>query len=271
MSGAHHLPSELTDEIIGYLKADRCALKTCSTVCKAWLPKARHHIFSSLSLSPSKSARFLELVDSPLSTIAPYVQHLDVTRTYGGGGLSWFKDLLPRLVIFTAVHSMTLTLANFVSAEADLRLMFGSTFQMLKHLALHRCRFKAFAQIVGLMCACPNLESFTSTDLTWNIEDAFSDPTQLRPSRHPHLRTLQLYGEGVGAVLNWLRSGEIAPPITQLVITLIYLDDADYVGPFLRTLGPSLNHLEVGVRSDTPNITSMLPFVLLKPSNPDPN
>src|ERR1700683_4393540 len=111
------IPSELSDAILDCLP-DKYSLNSCSTVCKAWLPRTRHHIFGRLRLEPSTCARFFELVDSPLSTIAPYVQHLDVTRPYGGGGLSWFKDILPRLAIFTAVQSSTLTLANFVSFEA---------------------------------------------------------------------------------------------------------------------------------------------------------
>jgi hypothetical protein len=185
-----------------------------------------------------------------LSTIAPYVQHLDVIRTYGGGGISWFTDVLPRLAIFTAVQSTTLTLANFVPLEEGLTPVFA-TFQLLTHLGLDRCRFKSFAQFADVMCGCPNLESFASIDLTWSADDAFSYPTHLKPSRHPQLRTLNLCGDGKGAVLNWLRLGQSPPRITELVITLIHWEDAKYIGAFLRVLGSSLMHLEVDVRSDT--------------------
>jgi hypothetical protein len=243
-----NIPSELTDAIIDYLHADGYPLTACSTVSKAWLPRTRHHVFGSLRLEPATSARFFELIDCPLSTISPYIQHLHVTRAYGGGGQTWFKDLLPRLVIFTALQSAALTLANFVFLETGLRPILESCFRLLRHLALHRCRFSSFAQFVDVMCACPHLESFTSTDLTWNADDAFSK--LLRPSRLPYLRTLKLELHGIGAMLNWLRLGEIVPRVSELIITLIALDDAEYIAAFVRTLGPSLVHLEIDARSD---------------------
>jgi len=245
-----HIPSELIDEIIDRINADIYSLMTCSTVSKAWLPRSRHHIFGRLCLQPSTSAKFFELVDSPLSTIAPYVRHLVLTRTYGGGGQLWFPGVLPRLITFTALLSCTLTLANFVPFKGDLTPIFASSFRLLSHLALSRCRFKSFAQFTDVMCACPNLESFASTDLSWNADDAFSDPKHIRLSRHPLLRALNLCGDGKGAVLNWLRLGASPPRVSRLVITWLYLEDPECFGAFLRALGPSLVDLEMTVHSE---------------------
>jgi hypothetical protein len=70
----------------------------------------------------------------------------------------------------------------------------------------------------------------------------------MKSSNHPHLRILNLQGDGVSAVLNWLRLGNRAPRITKLVITLISGVDVKYFAAFMRTLGPSLAYLEMDVR-----------------------
>jgi len=43
------LPSELTDDIIDHICDDMHALAKCSTVCKSWLTRSRHHHFRHIS------------------------------------------------------------------------------------------------------------------------------------------------------------------------------------------------------------------------------
>ncbi|EJF62660.1 hypothetical protein BD309DRAFT_835642, partial [Dichomitus squalens] len=44
------LPLELEHMIIGYLHADKSALKAASLVCKDWTCAARRHLFRSVSV-----------------------------------------------------------------------------------------------------------------------------------------------------------------------------------------------------------------------------
>jgi len=77
------IPAELTNHIIDYLHADKDALAACSMVCKAWLPRARHHVFGRMRIELSTADRLFELINFPLSTITPYVHHLDIGSVRG--------------------------------------------------------------------------------------------------------------------------------------------------------------------------------------------
>src|ERR1700679_1886497 len=55
--------------------AKRQLLGFCSLVCKSWLPRSRYHLFKEIPLGRLRLDRamdFLDLLDGPLSTIAPY-------------------------------------------------------------------------------------------------------------------------------------------------------------------------------------------------------
>ncbi|KAJ7664698.1 hypothetical protein B0H17DRAFT_1019602, partial [Mycena rosella] len=44
------LPLELVDYTIDFAHLDQDTLYACSLVCKAWLPSARYHLFSRITL-----------------------------------------------------------------------------------------------------------------------------------------------------------------------------------------------------------------------------
>ncbi|KAJ6554182.1 hypothetical protein B0H19DRAFT_948733, partial [Mycena capillaripes] len=58
------LPPELNDKIIAFLRADRVALRACSTVCKSWLPSSRYLLFEKIRLSPTTTGA-LDLLRTP--------------------------------------------------------------------------------------------------------------------------------------------------------------------------------------------------------------
>ncbi|ESK88748.1 hypothetical protein Moror_1265 [Moniliophthora roreri MCA 2997] len=59
------LPQELVDQIIDHLHNDVQSLRSCSTVCRAWLPSSRLHLFSKIRL------------DIPERQFAEYNVHAD--------------------------------------------------------------------------------------------------------------------------------------------------------------------------------------------------
>lgn len=245
MPNTSRLPTELTDEIIGYLHTDRPALRTCTLVCKTWLPRSRHFLVGYLKLKPSNSGLFFRLIDSPLSTITSHVHSLHIQREYGGGGPLWFKDLLPRLIIFAdTVTSITLTLANFLTMEAESTYEFWSSFRSLEHLGLMQCRFISFAQLAGLLCACPELQRLSLTSLSWHFDDVLSVSREMI-QRPLILQKVELTGSGQAAVLDWLEAGEVLPPISEVTLHSISADNVAQIGSFLRALGSSLRCLKI--------------------------
>ena len=53
--------SVIRDHILNYLVYDRESLKTCSLVCRAWLPSSRYHLFSDILLTNKTWPNFLSL------------------------------------------------------------------------------------------------------------------------------------------------------------------------------------------------------------------
>lgn len=73
-----HLP-ELVDLIVDCLSSEKAALKSCSLVGRAWLPRSRFHLFHTIHLNiadPFANRDFLKLHGSTLSTLSTHVHHL---------------------------------------------------------------------------------------------------------------------------------------------------------------------------------------------------
>jgi hypothetical protein len=70
------LPQELWDCVIDHLHLDQAALRTCSLVCKDWLPTSRLH--THIRPSPSNCADLLSLLEDPLCTLKPFVKLLEI-------------------------------------------------------------------------------------------------------------------------------------------------------------------------------------------------
>ncbi|KAL6302309.1 hypothetical protein BKA93DRAFT_737219, partial [Sparassis latifolia] len=54
-----YVPPEIRDMIIDYLWYHPAALKKCSTICRAWLPRSRFHRFRTIVIAgDNQYARF---------------------------------------------------------------------------------------------------------------------------------------------------------------------------------------------------------------------
>ena len=77
------IPPEIIDLFFKFLRFDRDkrTLGTCSLVCAAWLPLARYHLLSDITVKFSTHERdevIEDLLSSPLCTIAPYICNLHI-------------------------------------------------------------------------------------------------------------------------------------------------------------------------------------------------
>ncbi|GJE95343.1 hypothetical protein PsYK624_115270 [Phanerochaete sordida] len=108
------LPFELVDLIIDELKHDIVALRSCSLVCKTWLPRSSAHLFSSFRISSLPSWTFLidyhnllssstrvpaftrnlevNVVPERAQAIAALIQHLPQLDSLSLVGIGLFRD-----------------------------------------------------------------------------------------------------------------------------------------------------------------------------------
>ncbi|KAF8969694.1 hypothetical protein BDZ97DRAFT_1794698 [Flammula alnicola] len=79
-----HLPQEIDEEILGYLRDDKDALQACSLSCRTFLATCQKYLFSKIVLSPptDKNKRPNGLQFQRLLTASPhlskYIHHLEI-------------------------------------------------------------------------------------------------------------------------------------------------------------------------------------------------
>jgi hypothetical protein len=270
LPAATRLPAELIHQIIDYVvwdegtvcpsikrRAGRINLGACSLASKAWLPRSRHHLFCRVSLTArDHPLRFIELLRSPLATIAPYVRYLQLD----GHSNIWLNKALRRLAILTAVETLLISANEFEKSNNVVITRFFSGFSKLKSLQLSYCSFSP-CQLSVVLSATPHLEHlglcFVRERSTFiSIFSArlknFVSPTMISghsmPSRPVpnHLRKLNVVGGGFSAkIIRCVKIGNNISPIDTLQLLITNSDDINVHSELMRVLGPSLEDLKV--------------------------
>ncbi|KAK0432409.1 uncharacterized protein EV420DRAFT_688299 [Desarmillaria tabescens] len=115
-------PSELCDRIIDFLHHDHKALKSCSLVCRAWIPATRFHLFECFSYEVLwRSYRNkVTVLDSSVCTLFKHVRKITVNEQGGIGSskgipLDWLQPLAQYFNRFTNVIDLSLLSINTTS------------------------------------------------------------------------------------------------------------------------------------------------------------
>lgn len=86
-----HLPQELVDQIVGFLRRDKRALQSCTLVCRSWLHTSRSHLFYELNVFTNQwyfgLPTFLIALQS-CPDIIYYVKSLKIAKHASSGPLS---------------------------------------------------------------------------------------------------------------------------------------------------------------------------------------
>ncbi|KAJ7614579.1 hypothetical protein FB45DRAFT_937299 [Roridomyces roridus] len=152
-------PIELVESVIDASVAHHPTLSACSLVCKQWLPRCRHHLFSTLDLSadwtpePNSVTNLLALLLTPhaAETLIPYVRSVVVAKR------SWGMTPVARILTALAragVRPRAL-LVNCPSYEPTHTPVFASS---LTHLTLELHNDMRAAPLIEYICAFPRLE-----------------------------------------------------------------------------------------------------------------
>ncbi|KAJ6485441.1 hypothetical protein C8R47DRAFT_1216992 [Mycena vitilis] len=256
------VPGELVDSIIDVLKRNRSALITCSRLSRHWLPRSRYHLFSSVSFNIDwrdarglrKAEEFILLLDSPLATIAPYVEEVNLAhRTEGPTALS--NKILARL----GGHGIR-PRRVYLDCARHLRagpLMIPAAFSLsLGHLELETTgNHAALNIIVDYICALPLLESVKITGAPRYTIDPTPPVSTALP---PRLHTLHT---NIPLITSWILSLE---PIPKQITTLCFGELKSPTGHWHTVneylgsaAGGNIQALLLDITSDCPSLENL--------------
>ncbi|KAF7365690.1 hypothetical protein MVEN_00442700 [Mycena venus] len=199
------LAQELIDQIIDALHiSDAGSMKTCGLVCTSWMPRSRHHLFSSVSISRANLLPFVELIHASSLLILSFVRdlHLDYD-----GDPQWLWDLnwihqCPNLGAFgLRLHCKVVDLEPIhphIRAWADS----GSISEL--SLIGEGIRLE-LAAVLDILADLPLVTSL-------HLEGSWSETTSPLPCP-PNLHTLALFHDPDGGenFLSWLLSFPVVP------------------------------------------------------------
>ncbi|KAK0204303.1 hypothetical protein DFS33DRAFT_1338373 [Desarmillaria ectypa] len=166
-------PPEIIDMITDHLHASPRTLLSLS-LHPSFLPSARYHLFSSLSVPLHTRGIFdlLSLLDSPHSTMKPYIQRLlftDLTKvvaTHGLGDVVRAIRHLPRLPRVSAAKFANTDFEK-VPGEVLGLLMYHLRHFDLTSLALEGLHFSRFSEVVGFFGAFSGWASVEAKRVSW--------------------------------------------------------------------------------------------------------
>ncbi|KAJ7743680.1 hypothetical protein DFH07DRAFT_925294 [Mycena maculata] len=212
------LPIELAECIIDASRHHPPTLATCSLVCKRWLPRSRHHLFSSLDLSadwnpePNSVTEFLKIIDSPKSTLIPYVTTVVLSKR------SWGMTPIPKILAVLARSGIRPELLhiNCPTYEPVHLPIFSAS---LVHLTLHLHNDMPMATLIDHICAFPLLESLYIGGSARFSEDLRPMAKALPPKFHALVMCNPVFA-------HWVLSLDVPPmQISTLVLRYIRLPD----------------------------------------------
>ncbi|EIW78455.1 hypothetical protein CONPUDRAFT_167459 [Coniophora puteana RWD-64-598 SS2] len=258
------IPPEMTDYIIDHLHDDTPALGACALVCRSWLPAARFHLFSSVSVHPWKKDAFLALLASStqggpprLDSFASSVRHLYIREGRGAfeWEQKWLSTGLPGLcasLSLGALESLEIEQVTweFLAAAAR-RALIEHFAPRVRRLKLRQFEFRTSADMVGFLSRFERLEELRLDGVRWERETVAGELEELEAVGAVAVpRKLEVLGMNYGRkgpVLEWMMSasgGRIAQA-HSVRLGMVTARDTPVVASYLKELGSSLRELHL--------------------------
>ena len=228
------------EEIIDHLHDDNETLKTCSLVCRAWLPPSRYHLFGefpSLSswIAPTKLNDFIGILNSETDNyISPYIRQVDFYNVRSNYSIYPFVPLLKALHDETLMPAFkSLSLGRYVLESDDLDYI---PFHRLTYLDITKCTFETFDSLTALFSELTSVEKLLVDSV--NVTFQYLPDQDCEAVLLPKLRNLELYAWTVKTIIPLL-----APPPTLCGLSFCIhgIDELFIMREFLDNLAPDLN------------------------------
>lgn len=242
------IPPELSDRVLDFLHNDEETLKSCSLVCKSWLPASRYHLWYRTTLrfagrEEKDYAQFLK--SSPVITscvvdlTVEFACPREATRQEE---LDWMQTTL--LPIFSTFRFLRQMMFINVQFDDDVISKILPNLSSLCVLQLSLCHFPKFSQFVELIWGCPYLETLRLDNVTFDEVDTYTPrpPTVTRPQ----LKFLMVifYSSHMPTVIDWLITEDFCSHLDFLVVFQLQVE-SPAVTRLLPVIGSHLRHLSV--------------------------
>jgi hypothetical protein len=182
---SHMLANELNNRVIGFLHYDLRSLKACSLVSGYWLPAARYHLFSNITIHSHDTLNAFKhaLVISP--TLSKSIR--DATIFDCAGFLS--NALAHDTILGTALVSVrTLCIFIYVLAQPTIMEFFKGNWRSIAELELHGLTAESLRDIQETFLSLrPHLRPLTLHQL-----HASARTSTATPLRIPALKKLRV-------------------------------------------------------------------------------
>jgi hypothetical protein len=226
------------EEVIDHLHDDNDTLKTCSLVCRAWLPPIRYHLFGEFrasSFTPTKLNEFLRILNSKTDNfVSPFIRRVDFYSVYSEYSISPFIPLF-KVLCDDAVTPAFKSL-SFTSYILKFHEFIHIPLHRLTYLDITKCTFETFGSLMLFFSQLSCVEKL--------LIDLVVVKSKHPPNRYgkavllPKLRNLELYAWMVKIIIPLL-----APPPTLRDVSFCIhgIDELFIIREFLDDLAPDLN------------------------------
>ncbi|KAJ7082997.1 hypothetical protein C8R44DRAFT_822712 [Mycena epipterygia] len=265
-----HLAQELVDTIIDNTDGGVKLWKTCSLVCRAWLPAPRRHLFSHVELKrlgsnkhggrAERSRQFLQLLDTESCTFAPFVTRLSVD------GIATKAAEHPRvfriLAKLTAVRSLQFNVWRFgFGIDLEPIQNWLPRLGSLSELTLNRVSFESMTLLFSVLECCSSLIALNI--MMASFEDPFgyfkhikltaSGPIIELPSKAPPFP--YTHSSSIQQLHLDCSKREFLDDFTATASSFncrtvhfenIKANETQSIGAFFQRLGTTLEHLKLG-------------------------
>lgn len=243
------LPFDIVDLFIDELRDSLDDLRSCALVCRSWLPRARFHLFRSISLAFPYQCGLLRdaIVDSPfLATLIRDISfQQDVTLAFFSLVIAESEIHFPYL---QSVRLQNISFGQWVSDEViSAPIISILSLPSVTHIGFESCAFQDAQQLNRLLNCCAS--GVERRFLTIQLQISFADRTMALgnnssiPDVQIDVRSLDLMQQTEIQVVDWLAHPKCA-------LGLLRLEELSVKYSLLNSLLPavvlpSLQHLVV--------------------------
>ncbi|KAJ6598456.1 hypothetical protein DFH09DRAFT_1304240 [Mycena vulgaris] len=255
------LPGDILDAIIDAATPrtivhpeDNLSLHTCSLVCRAWLPRTRHHLFKRRQVTST----FMKLLAADRCTFAPHVRELRLQWRSGHPDDKLHEHDAALLRRLTGVHTLELYLFSMPNiADARFHSAFLAHFVHVTRLEICYAFSGPDDFIADTICMFPLL---TQLAVTASAPGASPGLPFVAPE---NLRELRLSNYGMSVLSGFCDSGSLRN-LHSLDLPHISPETEPVVAAAFRALAGSLSHLHLHGPGDTPDAIDISPLVNLE-------
>jgi len=247
------LPSEVIDNVQDFLQDDISSLCAASLVCHSFLPCARYHVFSSLSLNINNVHSLVHLLSSPTCTIptACNVMEISVGPLMNA---AWTADIIERLQQHFTTVRQSLSVYEVVDEAIMKAILGGNGFRGPRILALFDCLIRGCGEFEVLISnRCKGVEKLVLSDVIWIPVGHLEEPETWAPEKMENtstLKSLEMRSVSITPILDQISFHPFIHSLESFSAVFLTERHLASVQTFLHCSAATLKSCEIGYNLD---------------------